>query len=201
MSLTADVLDIKSRILQYNADIKAALEGLGLTVPEGTQTKDFSTLIGQVSTSGDPIPLPMVFEIPTRADNLAMHFALETFEASDYSGTAVEVYDTTLAQTNVLATDGTEWETFPSTGVGPSYYSKGLAVILQTGSETVTKFFVRYKFYIAGEDPTAEPWRFTICDIVGNNTINILAGTSSVVSSTEPASPAEGMIWVEPIVG
>lgn len=200
MSLTADVLDIKSRVLQYNAEIKASLEGLGLTVPEGTQTKDFSTLISQVVVSGDNVPLPMIFEIPNREDMLAMHFALETFEASDYSGTAVESYDTATAQTNVLANDGTEWITFPSGGVGSPYYGKGLAVVLQTGSETVTKFFVRYKFYIVGEDPTAEPWRHTICDIVGNNTINILAGTNSVVSATPPASPTEGMIWVEPAV-
>ena len=104
---------------------------------------------------------PLSFEVPTLADNQALHFALEIHDTIDYSGVALESYDTNLAQDNIVIFDGTVWVSFPDTGVGTPFYSNDLIVTPQITINNDELFYIRYKFYRKDSDPAAEPWKHT----------------------------------------
>jgi len=99
----------------------------------------------------------LLFRVPTMADDSALHFTLEVFSTADYSGTAVETFNSATAQTNLKISDGEEWLAFPSDGVGNPYYSEKLSVVLQS-VVTNTQYYIRYKWFIAETDPTEIPW-------------------------------------------
>lgn len=106
------------------------------------------------------VAFPMSFEVPTLADNPALHFALEIHDTIDYSGVSLESYDTNLAQDSIIIFDGTVWVSFPSTGAGTLFYSNGLIVTPQITTNDEL-FYVRYKFYRKDSDPATEPWKHT----------------------------------------
>lgn len=99
----------------------------------------------------------LLFRVPTMEDNSALHFALEVHDTADYSGTAVETFNSETAQTNLLISDGEEWLAFPSEGVGNPYYSEKLSVALQS-VETDTQYYIRYKWFVAETDLAEIPW-------------------------------------------
>lgn len=109
-----------------------------------------------------PEKFPMLFAIPAKIDgDPALHFALEVHDTADYSGTALLSIDTDIDQTGVTIFDGYEWTTFPSTGAGSFYYGNQIEVAPHSSMQG-GKRYVRYKLYLAGDDPIAEPWQHTI---------------------------------------
>ena len=109
-----------------------------------------------------PEKFPMLFAIPAKIDgDPALHFALEVHDTADYSGTALLSIDTDIDQTGVTIFDGYEWVTFPSTGAGSFYYGNQIEVAPHSSMQS-GKRYVRYKLYLAGDDPVAEPWKHTI---------------------------------------
>ena len=99
----------------------------------------------------------LLFRVPNMEDNSSLHFALEVHETADYSGTAVETFNSATVQTNLKISDGEEWLAFPSEGVGNPYYSEKLSVALQS-VESDIQYSIRYKWYVAETDPSKIPW-------------------------------------------
>ena len=151
-------------------------------------TKQHDGTVGTVS--GGTIVETLLFRVPTMEDNSALHFALEVHDTSDYSGTAIESFNSSTAQTNLSISNGEEWLAFPAEGVGNPYYSEKLAVALQSVVPG-TQYYVRYKWFIAGSDPDDTPWYLSQYPVLE---INNLPDKNLPVASFALVSP-DTSIW------
>ncbi len=102
----------------------------------------------------------LAFRVPNMANNNLLHFILQVFPTCDYSGDPVETYNSASVSLFATIFDGTEWILFPSEGVGNPYYDKKLSVILRY-VEPAIQYYIRYKWFIAGTDPSITPWYYT----------------------------------------
>lgn len=104
---------------------------------------------------------PINIRVPIVAGNPALHYALEIFATADYSGTAIESYNTASSQVGVTVNDGSAWIAFPAGGIGTPFYDNIVSVMPQT-LLTSPPYYLRYKFYLKGTDPANEPWRYNM---------------------------------------
>ena len=104
---------------------------------------------------------PINIRVPIVAGNPALHYALEIFSTADYSGSAIESYNTASSQVGVTVNDGSAWIAFPAGGIGTPFYDNIVSVMPQT-LLTSPPYYLRYKFYLKGTDPANEPWRYNM---------------------------------------
>jgi hypothetical protein len=102
----------------------------------------------------------LLFRVPAMADDSALHFALEVFSTVDYSGAAVESFNSAVAQTYLKIFDGSAWIAFPAEGAGNPYYENKLSVALQS-VESETQYYIRYKWFIKDSTPANTPWEYS----------------------------------------
>ena len=133
--------------------------------------------------------MSMLFALPSRLEgDPALHFALEAHATADYSGTALLEIDTATAQAGVTILDGTAWVAFPSEGAGTVYYGKLIGVAPNEAMSS-GQFYVRYKLYFKGEDPTAEPWQYNMYPA------QVVTGAEGTGTGVDGKSTYE--IWLE----
>ena len=146
--------------------IVGSTDGAPARLAKGADGKVLGVESGAVAwvtpTGGSPQkPAPIIKNIPVMDGNPALHFALELFLTPDYSGTALESYDTGSDPQGVTVNDGSAWIAFPSDGIGTLFYGNQLYIIPQSALSNAP-YFVRYKFYLKGTSATDEPWNYTI---------------------------------------
>lgn len=121
--------------------------------------EDMYKTLGDSTTMATAIKT-LIFRVPNMTDDSALHFALEVFNTADYSGTAVESFNTASSQINLKVFDGSAWIVFPSEGVGDPYYENKLAVALQS-VKSDTQYYIRYRWFIADTNPDNTPWFYS----------------------------------------
>lgn len=136
-------------------------------VPVGFQAATADYVDSKVGTGGGTSITSLAFRIPIMNDDSSLQFALELFTTADYSGTAIEAFNTATSQTNVSVSDGTSWVAFPAEGVGTPYYTNRLSIALQN-IESNIQYYIRFKFFVTGTNSSTIPWecsQYPILDV------------------------------------
>ena len=156
---------------QVQSDWNAS-EGLGVilnkpAIPAAQVQSDWNATGGlgvilnkPTSLGGGTTIKTLLFRVPNMDDDSALHIALEVFTTVDYSGAAVESFNSAVAQTYLEIFDGSAWLAFPAEGVGNPFYENKLSVALQL-VESGTQYYIRYKWFIKDTAPANTPWEYS----------------------------------------
>ena len=103
---------------------------------------------------------PLLFPTPCEdEDTEEYHFILDVHDNENYTHSIFYI-DTASTRKNVTANDGSKWVDYPSTGIDDAFYCNVVSV-LSPGRMHTGKYWLRYKFYPVGTNPSLMEWKYS----------------------------------------